>query len=192
MTERIFEVVLKWVPMAIIITALCGLVYVSVQQNWRADANNPQIQMAEDAAAALANGASMQSLVPANKVDIASSLAAYVMVFDERGDALASSAQLDGTTPTIPAGVFAYTREHGEDRLTWQPRAGVRSAIVVTHFSGGFVVAGRSLREVERQESNLTAMVFAAWFASLGATLVASIALVWMQSWSKSLHVTAT
>ena len=39
----------------------------------------------------------------------------------------------------------------GEDRLTWQPEPGVRSATVVVHYQGaqaGFVMAGRSLREV--------------------------------------------
>ena len=185
MHEKVFDVTLKWLPMALVVTALCGVVYAAVFQNIRQSANDPQIQMAEDAAALLASGAPLQSVLPPNKVDITSSLAPYLIVYDENGQAVASSAQLDGTAPAIPAGVFAYTRDHAEDRLTWQPREGVRSAIVVTHFRGaasGFVVAGRSLREVERQEDNLMLIVGAAWLASLAATLAASVALVyaWM------------
>ena len=186
MTEKVFDVVLKWLPMALVVTALCGVVYAAVFQNIRQSANDPQIQMAEDAAALLASGAPAQTALPPNKVDIANSLAPYLVVYDETGQAIASSAQLDGTAPAIPAGVFAYTRDHSEDRLTWQPREGVRSAIVVTHFRGaasGFVVAGRSLREVERQEDNLMQIVAAAWLASLAATLAASVALVLMRAW---------
>jgi len=186
MSEKVFDVVLKWLPMALVVTALCGVVYMAVFQNIRQSANDPQIQLAEGAAALLASGAPAQTALPPNKVDIANSLAPYLVVYDETGQAIASSAQLDGTAPAIPAGVFAYTRDHSEDRLTWQPREGVRSAIVVTHFRGaasGFVVAGRSLREVERQEDNLMLIVGAAWLASLGATLAASVALVLMQAW---------
>ncbi len=191
MTGKILDVVLKWIPLAVIITALCGLVYAADFQNIRQSGNDPQIQLSEDTAASLAAGASPQFVVGSGKVDVASSLAPYLIVFDENGQPLASSAQLDGATPSIPAGVFAYTREHGQDRLTWQPRAGVRSAIVVTYFRGtpsGFVVAGRSLREVERQEDSLWLIVFAAWLASLGAALVASALLVLIQSWRAAWH----
>ena len=42
-----------WVPLTIGTTLLCGLVYLATQQSIRQGANDPQIQMAEDAAAAL-------------------------------------------------------------------------------------------------------------------------------------------
>jgi hypothetical protein len=73
-------------------------------------------------------------------------------------------------------GVFDYTRAHGQDRITWQPRSGVRSAAIVARYGGahpGFVLAGRSLREVEAREDRLTLMVGIAWAATLGASLVA-------------------
>ncbi|MCA1553286.1 MAG: hypothetical protein LC737_02800 [Chloroflexi bacterium] len=65
----------------------------------------------------------------------------------------------------------------------WQPRNGVRSAIAVMHSNGGYVIAGRSLREVEQQESRIELLDFLAWLLSIGATLAASVGLVWMQSW---------
>ena len=132
--------------MAVIITGCSGLIYAVGQQDLRQSADDPQIQMAEDAAAKLAGGQQVQSIVPTEKVDIAKSLAPYIIVFDATGKPIASSAQLDGQTPTIPPGVFDYVRQHGEDRITWQPQPGVRSAVVVTQFQGpnsGFVVAGR-------------------------------------------------
>jgi hypothetical protein len=53
-----------WLLLAIVLTGLIGLVYVAVQQDLRQGANDPQIQMAEDALAKLANGQSVQNVVP--------------------------------------------------------------------------------------------------------------------------------
>jgi hypothetical protein len=166
-----------WLLMAVIITGCSGLIYVVVQQDLRQSANDPQIRMVEDAAAKLAGGQQVKIIVPAEKVDIAKSLAPYIIVFDATGKPIASSAQLDGQTPTIPPGVFDYVRQHGADRITWQPQPGVRSAVVVTQFQGpnpGFVLAGRSLREVEIREDNILHIVEFGWIAMLLVSLLAT------------------
>ena len=166
-----------WLLVAIVVTGLVGLLYTAVQQNLRQGANDPQIQMAEDAAAELEGGQSVQYVVPSGKVDIAKSLAPYLIIFDANGNPIASSAQLDGQPPTIPSGVFDSVRQMGEDRITWQPQAGVRSAIVVTQFKGstsGFVLAGRSLREVEKREDGLLQILIAGWLVMILATFVAT------------------
>jgi hypothetical protein len=166
-----------WLLIAIIITGLSGLCYAAIQQELRLTADDPQIQMAEDAAAKLASGQQTQIVVPAEKVDIAKSLAPYIIVFDTTGNPIASSAQLDGQTPTLPHGVFDYVRQNGEDRLTWQPQPGVRSAVVVTQVQGsdaGFVLAGRSLREVEKREDDIMQIAFVGCFAMLLVTFFAS------------------
>lgn len=165
-----------WLPVALSITMLSALVYLAVQQNFRQTANDPQIQMAEDAATQLEGGAQSQAVVGAGKVDMARSLAPFLIVYDDAGRVVASSVQLDGQTPSLPEGVFSAVRQSGEDRLTWQPQEGVRSATVVTHFGGahsGFVLAGRSLREVEKRASQLTQVVGLAWIAALVGSLVA-------------------
>ena len=166
-----------WLLVAIIVTGLIGLLYAAVQQNLRQSANDPQIQMAEDTAAKLAEGQSVQNVVPSEKVDIAKSLAPYLIIFDANGNPIASSAQLDGQTPTLPSGVFDSVRQNGEDRITWQPQAGVRSAVVVTQFKGstsGFVLAGRSLREVEKREDGLMQILVAGWVVMMLVTFVAT------------------
>ena len=142
----------RWLPFAVAITGLCGLVFLEMQQVIRQSANDPQIQMAEDAAARLAAGAAADATVPRATVDIASSLAPFVIVYDAQDRVIASSATLDGATPRLPEGVLAAARQSGEDRVTWEPRAGVRIAAVVVPYHGGAVLAGRSLREVERRE----------------------------------------
>ncbi len=169
-----------WIPLAFAISVLSMLIYVSIQQTIRIGANDPQIQMAEDGAAALSRGATPRSVLPAKRVDVAASLAPYMVIYGEDEKTVASSAILDGETPTLPDGVLAYTKAHGEDRVTWQPRSGVRSAIIVRYFKGGqpgFVMTGRSLRETEKRTNALLLLMVAAWLAALIGTFVVSFIL---------------
>jgi hypothetical protein len=170
------RVLLYWFPTALGITILSALVYLAVQQSYRQSANDPQIQLAEDAAAQLEAGQQPETLVGAGKVEIDRSLSTFLIIYDDAGQPLASSARLNGNIPTLPAGVFSSVRQSGEERLTWQPQEGVRSATVITHFGGshpGFVLAGRSLREVEKREAQLTQFVGFAWLAALAGSLLA-------------------
>jgi len=167
-----------WLPIAAAITALSGLFYVVAQQIYRQSANDPQIQLAEDTAAQLEAGAQPQALVGSNKVDIARSLAPFLIIYDDTGNPIASSAQLNGQTPSLPSGVFTDVRKSGDDRITWQPQEGVRSATIITHFAGphpGFVLAGRSLTEVEKRVDQLAPLVGLGWLSTLAGTLVACL-----------------
>ena len=169
--QTIFKIVKNWLPLAIAIAGLCGLVYLTVQQSLRMGANDPQIQMAEDAASSLNAGGSVDSVVPTTKVEISDSLAPFLIVFDNSGKVLASSATLHGAVPTYPMGVLDSTRQQGQDRVTWQPEAGVRMATVVVPYTNGFVMAGRSLTEVEKRESQAEQLSGLAMLAIWAATL---------------------
>lgn len=149
--NRLISIFKKWIPLAIVTAGVCGLVYLATQQTYRANANDPQIQMAEDAASALSNGTAPETLVPTAKIDIATSLSPFLMIFDETGKVVASSATLHGQNPSIPAGILDYVKQNGEDRFTWQPENGIRIAAVVTKSDHNFVLAGRSLRETEKR-----------------------------------------
>ena len=96
---------------------------------------------------------------------MSASLAPFVTVYDDAGKPVASSASLDGVTLTPPRGVLDYVRAHGEERVTWQPRPGVRIASVVTRTANGFVVAGRNMREIEIRESNVFKLAALGWLA---------------------------
>ena len=172
---KIKNIIRYWLPLAAVTTLLSGLIYLAVQQSLRWGANDPQIQMAEDAAAALAAGGSLASVLPAGQVEISSSLAPFMVIFNARGEPLASSARLHGATPALPSGIFDYTRQKGEDRVTWQPESGVRIAAVVVAYGGaqpGFVLAGRSLREVEIRASQLEQITGIAWLVTLAVSLI--------------------
>ncbi len=176
--DRIKNVLRQWLPLAVVVTAVCGLVYLAVQQELRQTANDPQIQIAEDAAAALENGAAVESVVTSEKTAIERSLAPFVIVYDDSGGVIGSSALLHGRIPKLPDGVLDYVRSNGQDRVTWQPEPGVRIAAVIVRSQGaqpGFVLVGRSLREVEVREDNAFREAAAAWFVTMAASLAAVI-----------------
>lgn len=164
-------------PLAIVITAMSGLVSLAVQQNFRQNANDPQIQLAEDTASALGTGKAAAGLISANSIDISQTLAPFVIVYDANEKPLTPQVTLNGQTPTPPNGVFDSAKESGENRLTWQPAAGVRIAAVVVPIAEdkGYILAGRNLREVEKRESQLNLEVFVAWAAAMILTLLWAI-----------------
>lgn len=171
------EIWRQWVPIAVAVTLVCGIVYLIAQQQIRLGTNEPQVQMAEDTAAALTGGEDPVDLTGTHPIDIARSLAAYLVIYDEKGQPLAWSGELDQAAPTVPQGVLTSARDHGENRVTWQPRPGVRSALVVVPYQGartGFVLAGRSLRESEALSSTLLLLVGFGWLGTLIAVFIAT------------------
>jgi hypothetical protein len=187
----LYRVARIWVPIAIAVTAACGLAYVGAQQVYRMSANDPQIQMAEDAATALKTAQSPASVAGSPTIDIATSLAPFLVVYmrPSSGGAgpvepVASTGQLDGTAPTPPIGVLEASSKPGGNRVTWQPRPDVRIAAVVVPAAGPagryYVLAGRSLREVERRESDLTTMAALALLAALVGSLIAVLVIEWL------------
>jgi hypothetical protein len=170
-----------FLPVAVLATLCCGLVYAAVQQDLRMGANEPQVQMAEDAARAVDAGAQPSSLVGPSKVDVAVSLTPFVAIYDTSGSVLATDGVLDGHDPVPPLGVLEAARQDSPNRVTWEPRDGVRVATVTVPWTGGTVMSGRSLREVERQEDNILLITAAAWVAMLIALAVAAVvaSLMW-------------
>ena len=170
-----------FLPLAVLATLTCGLAYVEVQQALRSGANDPQYQMAEDEASRLDAGARPADLVDtAGTVDAATSLAAFTIIFDSTGRVLASDVTLDGGQPVPPSGVLSAAKPGSPNAVTWQPREGVRIASVTVAWSGGTVLAGRSLRRVEEQEWNSELIAGEAWLVALVALAGAAILAAWV------------
>jgi hypothetical protein len=169
--NRFTNIFKKWIAYAAIITLMCGIVYTTVQQSFRADANDPQFQMAEDAANALSNGADPKSLIPSTgNVEISRSLAPFIIIDDDGENMAASNATLNGQAIKIPAGVIPYIKKNGSDAVSWQPQPGVRQAMVGIHTTAGrgyTVFTGRSLRKVEERIGKLGEQVLFGWICSL-------------------------
>ena len=156
-----------WLPIIVAATVLTLLVFAALQQNLRMGANDPQVQMAEDAAARLNAGAGPDSVTPAQQVDMARSLAPFLIVFGHDGRPLASSALLDGQTPLPPRGVFDSIPQGGRSEITWAPRPDVREAAVIVAYRNGDILAGRSLRLVEQRADALARAVIVLWLVML-------------------------
>jgi hypothetical protein len=180
---KLNRVLFTWLTLAALATAVCLLVYYVQQQAWRAAANDPQIQIARDAAAALAAGKTVDAVVPKDTVDMERSLAPFLIVFDEKGAVVGASGALRGNVPRLPGGVLEYVRDRGEERVTWQPIGGVRIASVIVSYSGarqGYVLAGRSLDETENRISQFGTAIALAWLATLVGLLVVVAAGNWI------------
>ncbi|MBS1531177.1 MAG: hypothetical protein JSU01_12800 [Bacteroidetes bacterium] len=167
----------NWFGYAALITLVCILVYVTVQQSFRLSANDPQVQMAQDAAIAIDKGMDPKSL-PATQtgIEISQGLSPYVMVYDASGNVVAGSAALNGKPLKIPQGVIDFIRKNGRDAASWQPEPGVRQAMVgVSTTKGNYiVVSGRSLGPTEERIERLGEQVAFGWVMSLiGMLLIA-------------------
>lgn len=178
--SKLRNIVRAWLPLAVVVSAFCGLAYVTVQQALRQGANDPQIQMAEDAAAALSNGTAVDTVAPNGQVELSKSLAPFLDVYDAHGTPVAGSGVLNGKLPEYPTGALQAARSSGENRVTWQPQSDVRIASVVVPYKDGFVVAGRSLREVENRVAQIQMIALAAWVVTLAAVLAVVTFGEWM------------
>lgn len=169
------RILLRWLPFAGATVMVSGLVYLTSQQMWRQMANDPQIQVARDAAMRLAAGQPPDAVVPAAQIDFSQSAALFVEVLNDAGAILKSSGTLRGQLRTTPSGVFDHARVSGEERVTWQPERGVRIASVVVRIPGapgGFVLAGRSLQETGERVDRFQNLIGLACLAILAALLV--------------------
>jgi len=156
-------------PLILIITGIFFSVHVITQQMLRQTANDPQIQLSEDIASTLAEGKDATALLP-RKIELTNSIAPFVIIYDKSGNVVSSTVRLSGKIPELPQGVLEYTKATGQNRLTWQPATNVREAVVVTYFnnkSEGYVLAGRSLREVEIREDNILRLAGMGWLATV-------------------------
>ncbi len=140
------------VMIAGLLVIIFGTIYGVVQQAQRSAANQPQIQLAEDAAAMLKQGAAPSQIITTH-VDIAHSLAPFIVIYDAKGRALSSSGYLNNLMPEVPKGILEAAKGHEYHAVTWQPTDTVRIASVSVTAGDKYVLAGRSLREVEKNES---------------------------------------
>jgi len=169
------QIIRAWLPLAVVICAACALAFTVSQQVLRLSGNDPQIQLAQDAASRLAAGEPLASVVPTGTLDVVRSLAPFTIVYDDRGQVQAATGLLHGQPPALPTGVLDSTRQQGEDRVSWQPEPGVRFAAVVERVAGahpGFVLVARSLLEIEKRETVVQQLSIAAGLAALLASLV--------------------
>ncbi|MFL5772926.1 MAG: hypothetical protein ACJ75F_07205 [Flavisolibacter sp.] len=157
--------ILHHISALVIITVVMALIYASVQQTYRSNANDPQTQIINDLKNNLHEG-KISPEVFSDSIDLEKSQSVFVESYDEKGIPVKSSGYLHGKFPQLPKGVIEFARRNGEHWVTWQPQRNVRMAMGIAKVNAdpvSFIAAGRSLDEVEARESNLVTMVFIAW-----------------------------
>ncbi len=136
----------------LVLVVIYGTIYVSIQQMQREDADWPQIQMAENAATLL-NENQPPRMFSGTNVDISKSLETFTNVYDLNGDPVTGSGYLDNALATVPKGILTAAKGKDYHIVTWQPKSGVRIAAVTVKSDKYYVLSGRSLKEVEKNES---------------------------------------
>jgi hypothetical protein len=157
-----------------IITVIVVLIYASVQQTYRSNANDPQIQVLHDLKDHLQKGKPVESMF-LDTIDLETSLSMFVETYDAGGKPIQSNGYLNGQLPQLPAGVMDNAKNLGENWVTWQPQKDVRMAMGITKVSAGpvsYVAVGRSLRETEDRVARLSQMLFAGWILTIAIALI--------------------
>lgn len=175
-----------WAYSAVAVTGMLVVAYALVQQDYRTSLDDPQIQMAEDGALALAHGGEPADVVPHSALfDAEASLSPWIAVFDKNGTPLESSATMGAEALQLPKGLFDTSTwskapmfvQNGmrESRFTWQPNAATRQAVVLVQTTDGrFVASGRNMRDVEQRIEHEGEMAFVGWVVILAGLFVAS------------------
>jgi len=163
-----------WFAVVLVIVIIFGTIYAVGQHGLRMDANMPQIQLAEDTAAQLTKGAQPAALVQGS-VAMDKSLAPFTNIYDQYGNSIVGEGMIDGTVPAFPGGVLKASQGVSYHTVTWQPQNGVRIAAVAVQAGNYYVVSGRSLTEVEKNEDQALQLSALGGIASL---VVLSIAVL--------------
>lgn len=155
-----------------VITILTGVIYVGVQQTYRSNANDPQIQIAHELRDHLQKGRPLEF---DDTVELERSLSVFKEAYDQNGNPIQSTGFLYGKMPQLPKGVFEYAKANGEHWVTWQPQRNIRMAMGIVHVKAdrvAYLVVGRSLKEIEERVSRLTNMVFVGWLLCILVVLI--------------------
>lgn len=150
---------LHWFSALAILVIIFGTIYAVVQQSQRLDANDPQIRLAEDTAEALNNGVKPTAL-PQGKVDMNKSLAPFVIIYDTNGEVVTGNGYLNNEIPKVPKGVLTSADDKEYNAVTWQPTSDLRFAAVTVKANGFYVLGGKSLRQVEKNETRTLLLTF--------------------------------
>lgn len=143
---------IPWLGVVVIILLIFGTIYTVTQQAGRSAANDPQIQIAEDAAAQL-NMGDHPLIVTSGQTDIETSLAPFTIVYDKSGKVVSGSGYIRGKVPKVPLGILAAAKGRDYHTVTWEPKDGVRVAAVTVAADKYYVLSGRSLKLAEKNAS---------------------------------------
>jgi hypothetical protein len=163
-----------WLVAALFITGFFGILYIAIQQSLRLGANDPQVSIAQDVAAAVDRNRKPADIL-ADHVEMAYSMAPFVIIYDKSGTVVSGNGYLNGEIPVIPYGVLQHTPKDGTHFVTWSPAKGVRIAAVSAMSRDYYIVSGRSLAVTEDHIRTVTQIALCAWLITMAGLAEAYI-----------------
>lgn len=184
---------MKWLQYAIIIICVGGASYLGLQGLYRNTAFDPQVQIVDDVARAVGGGVNSAQIIPNPSTDVAVSLAPFLAAFAADRSLVRSSGVVDGSSISLPNAIFDSAVKNGEARGTWEPKPGVRVALVVRMLQDGtFIAAGKNLRETDARIGALTATMALGLGLALLLTLLLEMFGAWRHAHAKPHTAPAT
>lgn len=166
--SRRFVVLVVWLSGCVLATIGALAVYVVAQQVGRRAADDvPRVVLGQQVAALSQGGPTTGPLPVDPATPLSSESGPFVIVYDSAHRILSTTALLDNATPGLPTGTLQDAVSRGRVGVTWQPRPGVREAIVAQPWTGpagsGVVVAGIGLGPTEDRAHSVLVAVAMAW-----------------------------
>jgi len=165
---RIF---LNGLPISLLFSLTCFLIYIIAQQVYRLSANDPQYQLAQELGNGLERGIEPQNLTKnLPNVDLENTISPFHIIINKEGKILCTNATLSGLYPVLPSGMIQHAWEVKEEAITWQPKPGIREAavlLVAGKDKNYLVIAGKSLKRVAERIDVLGKQVLLGWMVSL-------------------------
>lgn len=168
------KLVKLWLPFAVTITLVIGVVYGVTQQSLRQSANNNPAMLANDAVEAIKRGNVASSIVPSRIIHLESDQSAFVSIYDKDFKLVATSARLVNDDINPPQGVLEHAKSKGENKVTWQPKDKLRFATVTRYTDSPkpyYVFVGQSLVSTEDAISSITTLCLLGWFVTMLGSL---------------------
>jgi hypothetical protein len=144
--------------------------YLVAQQVGRRAADDVPQALVSQRVAALSQPAASSRIPDEAAQPITSQSVPFVIVYDSAHRVLSTTALLDDATPGLPDGTLEAA-SRGRTAVTWQPRAGVREAVVAEPWVGpagsGVVVAGVGLGTTEERARSVLLIVIGGWASAV-------------------------
>lgn len=175
MQKILWRSTISFLPFAVCITLLSGLIYFSSQQVIRLSANEMPSLSVDTALARISIGQQLNTILPNVPIELSKPFGFFFSAYNEQKVLTIAQTTVHGASVTIPDGVFDYAKLHGKDRVTWQPETGIRLATVVVYEpkTKTYLVAGRDLTDYEHRIETLGIQILLGWALTMGGTFVA-------------------
>lgn len=168
-----------WIIGVVVATFTLGTVYVVAQRLDRQAADQTGAQLASQVAGELTSGSSA-TIDTMPRVDLAASLAPFVVVYDASGHPVSGNGYLDGRLAEPPAGVITAAASSGSNHVTWQPRPGLRFATVEVRSGNRVVMGAQSLIPTEQRADRLGLLVAFAWLGTMIVIGLVALGFWWL------------